>query len=387
MTTTAEADELAEPWAGWVAARPPARHLHLDTAAAGRSSTSVIDAVRGHLLAEASLGAYVAEARAEEQLERARSVVGALLDVPSAGVAFVESATAGRDALLAAWPLAPGATVAVAPGEWGPNLDAFVHRGLVVRPLHVAADGTVDLDALAALLDDDPPAVVHLTHVASHRPLVQPVAAAVALARAAGVPVWVDAAQAVGHVDTADAIGGADAVYANSRKWINGPRGVGVVAVAERHWDVLRPLRLASVPADASPVRHLESHEANIAGRVGFAVALDEHVALGPELVRQRLAEVGRLTRRALAGTAGWEVVGNIDAPSAITAVRPTAGQDVVATRARLLAEHGIVTTVAAPARAPREMTGPLLRVSPYVDVTPSMLERVRAALEGRAQT
>ena len=385
MTTIDHGDELPEPWASWAAARPPARHLHLDTAAAGRSSAAVIDAVRQHLLAEASLGAYVAEGGVEEQLERARAVVGELLAMPAAGVAFVESATAGRDALLAAWPLAPGAAVAVAPSEWGPNLAAFEHRGLTVRPLTVAADGTVDLEALATLLADDPPAIVHLTHVASHRPLVQPVAAAVELARAAGVPVWVDAAQALGHVDTAQATGGADAVYANSRKWLNGPRGVGVVAVAERHWSTLRPLRLASVPDGASPVRHLESHEANVAGRVGFAVALDEHLALGPRLVRQRLSDVGRLTREALAATVGWQVVGNLGAPSAITALRPVAGQGVVATRARLLDQHGIVTTVAAPARAPRELTGALLRISPYVDVTPSMLQRVRIALEGAA--
>jgi hercynylcysteine S-oxide lyase len=53
---------------------------------------------------------------------------------------------------------------------------------------------------------------------------VQPVAAAAALCRAAGVPLWVDAAQALGHVDAAC---GADAVYATSRKWLTGPRGVG----------------------------------------------------------------------------------------------------------------------------------------------------------------
>jgi pyridoxal 5-phosphate dependent beta-lyase len=46
----------------------------------------------------------------------------------------------------------------------------------------------------------------------------------------AGVPLWVDAAQALGHVDTAR---GADAVYATSRKWLTGPRGVGLLAVTE----------------------------------------------------------------------------------------------------------------------------------------------------------
>jgi len=65
------------------------------------------------------------------------------------------------------------------------------------------------LAALEQLLAASPPAVVHLDQVTSHRPLVQPVAAAAALCHAAGVPLWVDAAQAMGHVDTAC---GADAL-------------------------------------------------------------------------------------------------------------------------------------------------------------------------------
>jgi pyridoxal 5-phosphate dependent beta-lyase len=339
--------------------------------------------VHQHLRDEAVVGAYVAEGLVRERLETARATIGHLLGAPADGVAFVESASAGRAALLAAWPFADGATVAVAPSEWGPNLAAFAHRGLTIRELAVDAGGTIDLDALATALRRDPPTIVHVTPVASHRPLVQPLAAIVELCSATGVPVWVDAAQALGHVDLAC---GADAVYATSRKWLSGPRGVGVVAVAERHWPALRMLRLESVAPDAPAVRHLESREANVAGRVGFAVAVAEHVTLGPDVVRGRLADVGRETREALAGLAGWEVVGDVDAPVAITALRPTDGLDVAATRARLLDEFGILTTAGAPARAPREMTEALLRVSPHIDMTPAELVRLRGALEATTQ-
>ena len=70
----------------------------------------------------------------------------------------------------------------------------------------------------------------------------------------------------------------------------------------------------------------------------------------------------------------------------AITAVRPTGGGDVTAARDRLLDEHRILTTAAATARAPREMTEPLLRVSPHVGVTADDLARLREALEAVAQ-
>jgi len=378
LTATTTPDLAAH----WRESRPPAQHLYLDSAAAGRSSTAVLEAVHRHLLDEATLGAYIAADQVGPQLDAAVATVGELLGLPTDGVAFVESASAGRAALLAAWPFHDGDAVAVAPSEWGPNLGAFTHRGLAIRELAVEPGGTIDLDALAGMLRRHRPALVNVTPVASHRPLVQPLRAVVELCAAAGVPVWVDAAQALGHVDIAC---GADAVYATSRKWLAGPRGVGVVAVAERHWRALRSLRLDSVPAGAPPVRHLQSHEANVAGRVGLAVALEEHVGLGPDVVHRRLAAVGRLTREALAGTVGWDVVGDLTAPVAITALRPNDGRDVMGTRARLLEEHGIVTTAGAPARAPREMTGPLLRISPHLDVTPVDLERLRDALEASA--
>jgi pyridoxal 5-phosphate dependent beta-lyase len=97
--------------------------------------------------------------------------------------------------------------------------------------------------------------------------------------------------------------------------------------------------------------------------------------------VWDRLAAVGRQTREALADLPGWAVVGPADAGSAITALRTTNGQDIAAVRARLLDEHAILTTAGAVARAPREMTEPLLRVSPHVDCTPEDLARLRNAL------
>ncbi len=94
-----------------------------------------------------------------------------------------------------------------------------------------------------------------------------------------------------------------------------------------------------------------------------------------------RLADVGRQTRDALSGLPGWAVVGPAGSPSAITALRAARGQDIPAVRTRLLAEHGIVTTAGAITRAPREMTEPLLRVSPHVDCTADDLARLRQAL------
>lgn len=367
----------APDWSAWAQRRPDSQVLHLDSAAAGRMSLAVRAALIGHLEQEAQRGAYVAQARAQETIETARARLATLLGLRPEGLAFVESATAGLAQLLWAWPLPPGARVAVAPSEWGPNLQLLRGHGLVSVALEVLPDGRVDLEALAGRLADDPPDLVHLTQVASHRALVQPVAPAAALCRAAGVPLWVDAAQALGHVDTAC---GADAVYANSRKWLAGPRGVGLLGVAQDRWDALA-VRPPALGGERPAVQCLESAEANVAGRVGLAAAVDEYLADGPAAVTARLAEVGRTGRSALAGLDGWQVVDGADAGGAITSLRPTAGADPAAVRARLLDEHAILTTAAEPARAPGELTGPLLRISPHVDCTDEDLARLRAAL------
>lgn len=338
------------------------------------------------------VGGYVAQAEAAPVIDEGRAALAGLLGVPAQGLAFVENAHAALAALLYAWPLADGDVVAMAPSEWGPNLHAFARHGLRIAELAVHEDGLLDLAALERLLAGnspgrmgEPPALVHLTQVASHRPLVQPVAEAAALCRAAGIPLWVDAAQTLGHVDAAT---GADAVYATSRKWLTGPRGVGMLGVAEHWWERLQisapDLQRSSQPPGTSPVWLLESAEANIAGRVGLCHSVYEFVDAGPERVWRRLAEVGDQTREALADVPGWAVVPAavpVGEGCATTVIRALDGQDVFATRHRLLAEHGVVTSACAIGRAPREMTEPYLRISPHVDCTPDDLASFRKAL------
>ena len=378
------ADPAAADWGWWRERRLPGGPLHLDTAAAGRSSLATLAATAAHAEREATTGAYVAQEETEPLLAQGRADLARLLGVPDGGVAFVPSAQAALDTLLAIWPLHEGDAVAVVPCEWGPNLDAFAARGLRISELPAHGDGAVDLAALERVLAGDtpggPPAAVHLVQVTSHRGLVQPTAEAAALCRAADVPLWVDAAQALGHVDTAC---GADAIYATSRKWLTGPRGVGVLGVAGSWWDRLRitapELEQSIRPPDSSPLWLLDATEANVAAWVGLCTAVAEHLAAGPSRVWARLAEVGRQTREALAGLPGWAVADPVAAPSAIVALRATNGQDIGKTRTGLL--PGIVTTAASTLRAPRDMTEPLLRVSPHVDCAAEDLDRLRQAL------
>ncbi|OCB28581.1 ergothioneine biosynthesis PLP-dependent enzyme EgtE [Mycobacterium malmoense] len=363
----------------WRAARLPAAGLHLDSAACSRQSLAVIDAANRHARNESEVGGYVAAAAAAPALDAGRAAFAALAGMPDAEVVFTTGSLNALDLLLGGWP-ADRRTVACLPGEYGPNLALLAAHGFDRRLLPVLGDGRIALDDAALALQADPPDLVHLTVVGSHSGVVQPLPMIAELCRELGLPLVVDAAQALGQVDCAV---GADVTYASSRKWIAGPRGVGALAVRRELMAGLRP-RLAApdwLAGSFTVAQQLEFGEANVAARVGFSMALGEHLAYGPQAVRARLAELGATSRTALADVAGWAVVEEVDEPSAITTLAPVDGADPQAVRSWLLAERAILTTFVGVQRAPLELAGPVLRISPHVDTTADDVETFAEAL------
>jgi pyridoxal 5-phosphate dependent beta-lyase len=362
----------------WRAARPPVAGLHLDNAACSRQSFAVIDAAAQHARHEAEVGGYVAADAAAPVLDAGRAAFSALSGMPDAEVVFTTGSLNALDLLLGSWP-ADRRTVACLPGEYGPNLAVMAAHGFERQLLPTLDDGRVALDDAAFALENEPPDLVHLTVVASHSGVAQPVAMIAKLCVELRLPLVVDAAQALGQVDYAV---GADVSYASSRKWIAGPRGVGVLAVRSDLMERLSP-RLPA-PEWAHPLtvaQQLEFGEANVAARVGFSVALGEHLAYGPEAVRARLAELGGISRTVLADVPGWAVVEEVEEPSAITTLAAVDGANPADVRAWLCAERRILTTYASVARAPLELTAPLLRISPHVDTTADDLGTFAEAL------
>ena len=365
----------------WRAARPPFAGLHLDNAACSRQSLAAMDAAARHAVHESEVGGYVAAEAAAPVLDAGRAAFAALCCGPDASnveVLFTTGSLNALDLLLGSWP-SEHRTLACLPGEYGPNLAVMSAHGFTVRTLPTRDDGRLALDDAAYQLNEEPPDLVHLTPVASHSGVVQPLAMVAQLCRELGLPLVIDAAQALGQVDCAV---GPDVTYSSSRKWIAGPRGVGALAVRPELLERLTPRLPAPKWAQSLTVaQQLEFGEANIAARVGFSVALGEHLAYGPEAVRARLAELGAASRATLVDVPGWRVVEEGEEPSAITTLAPVDSADPLAVREWLLVERRIVTTYAGVQRAPLEMTAPVLRISPHLDTTAQDLETFAEAL------
>lgn len=361
----------------WRAARPTVAGLHLDSGACSRQSFAVIDAGSQHARHEAEVGGYVAAAAATPALTAGRAAVAALTGTTASDVVYTTGSNHSLDLLLGSW--TGPRSVACLPGEYGPNLAIMAANGFEVRALPVDGAGRLAVDEAATALAANSPGLVHLTQLASHRGIVQPARELAEVCSGVGVPLVIDAAQALGHIDCAV---GADAVYSSSRKWLAGPRGVGVLAIQPALAERLRPrLPPPEWNLPLTVMERLELGETNLAARIGLSVALGEHLAAGPENIRAALAALGRLTRSTLAGVEGWRVVEPATEPTSITTLVPTKGADPQRVRSWLIAERGIVTTYAEVQRAPFEMAGPVLRVSPHIDTTPDDLALFAEAL------
>ncbi|WP_239404702.1 aminotransferase class V-fold PLP-dependent enzyme [Frankia sp. Cj3] len=387
--------------ARWQAARDSSEIIHLDAAGCARMSRATIAATGAYLAEESRAGGYVAEIRHSEPLAQLRADLANLLgpDLSAGDVAFHHSASTAFAALVDAWPLPAGGRIGVVPGEFGSNAMVLAARaardGIDLIDLPVDGYGRIDLDALdrhgPAGLDLD---LVTFPHVPSQRGIVQPAAEVAARATAAGVPLLLDVAQSLGHVPTVGL--GAAAYVGTSRKWLCGPRGVGVLAISEQIIERLvapaRCLHTASWDGHGPPVpltgiAALGIGESAAAARVGLARAVGELVDAGTAAVSGRIAALGTLARRRLDGVAGWRVGEPLAEPSGIVTLVPPPGVDPHAVRDRLYAEAGILTSAFATSRAPREMTGPLLRASPHVYSDPAEIEALADALDRFTRT
>ena len=211
---------------------------------------------------------HAAGRRARARVETARAKVAALVGADPTAVVFTSGGTeANAQALHSA--LAAGCErLIVCATEHLCVVEAALASGKSVKPLPVDERGVIDLVRLGQLLNQTGGrAVVAIHHANNESGVIQPLAEAARLVRAARGWLHVDAIQSAGKIAVDMRALGADSLTLSAHK-LGGPQGVGALIMREGA-SAVRILH------GAGQERGLRAGTENVPGIAGFGVASD----------------------------------------------------------------------------------------------------------------
>jgi cysteine desulfurase len=210
---------------------------------------------------------HAAGRRARARIETARAQVAELVGADPTAVVFSSGGTESNAQAVASALAAGCERLIVGATEHPCVAEAAAASGAPIEVLPVDADGVVDLAWLAEALQRPGRALVAIHHANNESGVIQPIAEAAALVRAAGGWLHVDAIQSAGKiaVDMRDL--DADTLTLSAHK-LGGPQGVGAL-VSKEGVPIIRTLH------GAGQERGLRAGTENVAGIAGFGVAAD----------------------------------------------------------------------------------------------------------------
>jgi selenocysteine lyase/cysteine desulfurase len=359
--------------------------IHFNNAGSSLSPLPVTTAVIEHIELEETMGGYEAAAARQKTLELVPIHAARLLNCDPEEVAITTSDTDSW--VRAFWGYLLGGALRrddvvlvdriAYNSHYMALLQAVRHAGIRLRVVPSDPEGAIDLEALERMLAAGA-ALVTATQVGTHRGLVNPVADIGRITRAAGVPFFLDACQAVGQMPVDVAAIGCDVLTATGRKFLRGPRGTGLLYVRRAMVEHFDPPGIDGgvsgmwIDADtyqlAEGARRFESFEHSYAARIGLGVAIEYALEIGLEAIAERVDMLAEELRRQLARVAGVHVHDGGHARSAIVTFTLD-GQEPAHVREQLVARRiNCTTSVAWSARLDQEARGlaEVVRLSPH---------------------
>ena len=379
---------------------PGCTHVtHLNNAGCALPPSTVTDTMVEHLRREEAIGGYEAHAEARDRVAGVYASVGELINAPIECIALVESATVawdrGLQAIAFSDPLQPGDRMLVSGSEYASNvlplLQLARRTGASVEVIPDGDDGTVDVEALGAMLDERV-RIVSVNHAPSQNGLVNDVVAIGDMLRIQGSPAWylVDACQSVGQMPVDMGRIGCDVLSATGRKFLRGPRATGFLVVSQRMLDELEPFPLDLHAATwttlddyavAEGAARFESWERAYAALLGMGAAIDYALACGIEPIAERIGMLASRLRTGLAEIPGVMVRDRGTVQSGIVTLRVDDAAGVVAG----LRARGINTSLSTPDYSRidfgRDQATGLVRISPHAYNTEDEVDRAIVAV------
>ncbi|SPZ65028.1 Cysteine desulfurase [Serratia quinivorans] len=277
---------------------------YLDSAASAQKPQAVIDRELDfyrHGYAAVHRGIHTLSAEATQEMEAVREKVAAFINAGSAEeIIFVKGTTEGINLVANSFGrhfLQPGDSIIITEMEHHANIVPWQmlaqERGLNLRVWPLQPDGTLDLARLPGLIDASTK-LLALTQVSNVLGTVNPVQEITAQAKAAGLKVLIDGAQAVMHQRVDVQALDCD-FYVFSGHKLYGPSGIGILygrqALLQQMppWEgggsMIQQVSLAAGTTYAEPPWRFEAGSPNTAGMMGLGAAIDYVNTLGLEAI------------------------------------------------------------------------------------------------------
>jgi cysteine desulfurase/selenocysteine lyase len=308
--------------------------VYLDNAATTQKPLAMIDAVRDFYLcdnANIHRGVYQLSERATLAWDAARERVARFIGAGSADeVVFVRGTTEAINLVAHSFlrpRLARNPTVIVTAMEHHANIVPWQLVGATTIAIPISDSGELDL-AAAELMLRQGASLLAVAHISNALGTINPVADLCRMARAAGVPILIDGAQAAAHVPIDVAELDCD-FYCFSGHKVFGPTGIGVLWAKSEHLAAMPPYQGGGDMIDevsfehttfAAPPRRFEAGTPDIAGAVGLDAALDWLAAQDREAIRTHEDGLRDYATERLSEVPGLQLVGTAPDKAAVIA-------------------------------------------------------------------
>jgi cysteine desulfurase/selenocysteine lyase len=305
--------------------------VYLDSSATSQTPEPVIDAMTSyytHSRASIHRGVYPLAAEATDLFEGARGRIASWLGSTPAETIFTSNATAAINMVAYTWGrqnVQRGDLVVLTEMEHHSNIVPWQllcqDREAELAYVPVLDDGSLDLDALDALLSRGP-RLVSVVHVSNVLGTVNPVAEIARRAHAVGAVVLVDGAQAVPQLPVWLPDLDVD-FYAWTGHKAYGPTGIGVLHGRRSLLEEMPPFiggghMIRTVAANESTWTDLpwkfEAGTSQIAEAIGLGAAVDWIAALGIDRIHAHEEALVAETLERLSSVPGVEVQGPLSA-------------------------------------------------------------------------
>lgn len=297
--------------------------VYLDNAATTQKPEAVIQAIVDYYRYDNSnvhRGAHALAERATDKFEQARVKVAGLINAATPQqIIWTRGTTESINLVASSWgrsQLKAGDRILVPAMEHHSNIVPWQmiaeQMGARVEPIPVTSDGTLDLAALEALLDDRV-RMIACGHVSNALGSINPVKQIVRMAHSVGALCLIDGAQAMSHLEVDVQALDCD-FYVFSAHKMFGPTGVGVLYGKRDLLEAMPPYQgggemIESVSFDGTSYNQLpykfEAGTPDIAGVIALGAAVDYLQSIdrvGAAVHEQQLLEYAETKARATSG-------------------------------------------------------------------------------------